>query len=127
MFYEVNFTMPSLNIKTVEDYKERVSEILLWQIKDTAASKAAGFLMLIQPRSLEDLFLSAIFILWGLVTLPFAIAYIAICLLELAVETLLLPFLLIPGVRIVPFSLVIIIWSLSIAVGFLGGAALMQY
>ena len=126
MLYEVKFTMPTLKIKTVDDYKERVREILFWQIKDTAISKIAGFDILLHLTCLEDFLIAIFFIMWSAITLPFAIAYIALCIVELLAVTLLLPLFLVPVIRIIPTAIEIAFWSCSVAVGFLAGAALQR-
>lgn len=127
MFYEVKFTMPTLKIKTIDDYKERVNEILFWQIKDTAVSKITGFDILFHLTCFEDFLLALFFIGWSIITLPFTLAYIALCFVELLVATLLLPLFLIPIIRIIPTIIETIVWSCSFAIGVFAGAALQRY
>ncbi len=124
MLYEINFTMPTLKIKDIEDYKTRVEEILFWQVKDTLAMKTVAFKGIADIRSLGDFFLILAMILFSLITLPFAIAYLVICFLELLLYTIFLPLYLIPIVRILPTIVCTAVWSLSVAVGFFGGVAL---
>ena len=124
MFYEVKLTMPTVKIKTIDDYKERVDEILFWQIKDTVAYKTAGFDILFHLTCFEDFLWALFFIALSIITLPFALAYLALCFVELLVDTLLLPLLLIPVIRIIPTLIVIIVCSCSVAIGIFAGAAL---
>lgn len=124
MFYEVKFTMPTLKIKNVDDYKERVKEILFWQIKDTVLIKATGFVSLFQSRSLEDFGFSLFMMIWSLFTLPFVIVYIALCLFELFFDTIFLPLFFVPIIRILPIAITILIWSSTATIGVLAGAAL---
>ena len=91
MFYTIKYTMPTLKIKTVEDYKTRVNEILSWQIKDTLYSKWIGFGSLFQSKSFDDILFSLGLMLFSIITLPFTLLYVLLCLTELLLETLFLP------------------------------------
>ncbi len=124
MFYQVSYTQPTLKIKRVEDYKARVKEIVFWQIKDTLSLKWTAFTSLFEIRSLEDFFLAAFMFLFSLLALPFAIVYLALCVVELALDSLLLPLYLIPVVRILPTVVCVAVWATSFAVGIFGGVAL---
>ncbi len=126
MFYTVKYTMPTLKIKTVEDYKTRVSEILSWQIKDTLQSKWIGFASLFQSKSLDDVLLCLGFMLFSIITLPFTLLYVVLCLTELLLDTLFLPLFLIPVVRIIPTVIVVIVWALSFGIGVFAGAMLQR-
>lgn len=126
MFYEVKFTMPTLKIKNVDDYKERMSEIVFWQVKDTVISKIMGFDILLHLTCFEDFLWALFFIAWSVITLPLALAYIALCFVELLVATLLLPLFLIPIIRIIPTIIETVVWSCSFAIGVFAGAALQR-
>ena len=124
MFYKVHFTMPTLKIKTIEDYKIRTDEILFWQIKDTLQSKLLGMTSLFQSRTLDDVFLSLGLLLISVITFPFTILYILLCLTELLLDTLFLPLFLIPVLRIFPTVITVIVWAISFGVGVFAGALL---
>jgi hypothetical protein len=124
MFYKVHFTMPTLKIKTIEDYKIRTDEILFWQIKDTLQSKLLGMTSLFQSRTLDDVFLSLGLLLISVITFPFTILYILLCLTELLLDTLFLPIFLIPVLRIFPTVITVIVWAISFGVGVFAGALL---
>ena len=124
MFYKVHFTMPTLKIKTIEDYKIRTDEILFWQIKDTLQSKLWGMTSLFQSRTLDDVFLSLGLLLISVITFPFTILYILLCLTELLLDTLFLPLFLIPVLRIFPTVITVIVWAISFGVGVFAGALL---
>ena len=124
MFYKVHFTMPTLKIKTIEDYKIRTDEILFWQIKDTLQSKLLGMTSLFQSRTLDDVFLSLGLLLISVITFPFTILYILLCLTELLLDTLFLPLFLIPVLRIFPTVITVIVWAISFGVGVFAGAVL---
>ena len=126
MFYTIKYTMPTLKIKTVEDYKTRVNEILSWQIKDTLQSKWIGFASLFQSKSIDDILLCLGFMLFSIITLPFTLLYVVLCLTELLLDTLFLPLFLVPIVRVVPTIIVVIVWALSLAVGVFAGAMLQR-
>lgn len=126
MFYTVKYTMPTLKIKTVEDYKTRVNEILSWQIKDTLQSKWIGFASLFQSKSLDDVFLCLGFMLFSIITLPFTLLYVVLCLTELLLDTLFLPLFLVPVIRIIPTVIVVIVWALSFGIGVFAGAMLQR-
>ena len=116
--------MPSLKIKTVDDYKTRTHEILSWQIKETVKIKALGFATLFQSKSFDDILLSLMFILFSIITLPFTFLYVLLCLTELLIITILLPLFLVPILRILPTTISIIIWAVSFSVGIFAGASL---
>ena len=124
MFYKVHFTMPTLKIKTIEDYKIRTDEILFWQIKNTLQSKLLGMTSLFQSRTLDDVFLSLGLLLISVITFPFTILYILLCLTELLLDTLFLPLFLIPVLRIFPTVITVIVWAISFGVGVFAGAVL---
>ena len=124
MFYKVHFTMPTLKIKTIEDYKIRTDEILFWQIKDTLQSTLLGMTSLFQSRTLDDVFLSLGLLLISVITFPFTILYILLCLTELLLDTLFLPLFLIPVLRIFPTVITVIVWAISFGVGVFAGAVL---
>ncbi|MBQ3642485.1 hypothetical protein II906_11265 [bacterium] len=124
MYYKIKFTMPSLKIKTVDDYKTRTHEILSWQIKETVKIKALGFATLFQSKSFDDILLSLMFILFSIITLPFTFLYVLLCLTELLIITILLPLFLVPILRILPTTISIIIWAVSFSVGIFAGASL---
>lgn len=126
MFYTVKYTMPTLKIKTVEDYKTRVDEILFWQIKDTLQSKWIGFASLFQSKTLDDVLLSLGLMLFGIITLPFTLLYVALCIAELLLDSLFLPLFLVPIARIIPTVVAVMVWSLSFAVGVFAGAMLQR-
>lgn len=102
MFYSVETTMPTLNIKTVEDYKERVREILKGQLRE-----------LIQPYR----FLNVFFWIFCLIAIPCSIIYAALSIVELVFDTIFLPVSLLPVVRKIPFVVSVLIWSLTFAIG----------
>lgn len=126
MFYTVKYTMPTLKIKTVEDYKTRVDEILFWQIKDTLQSKWIGFASLFQSKTLDDVLLSLGLMLFGIITLPFTLLYVLLCIAELLLDSLFLPLFLVPIARIIPTVVAVMVWSLSFAVGVFAGAMLQR-
>ena len=124
MFYKFNYTMPALKIKSANDYKQRVNEIIFWQIKETLQLKATAFISLFQIRTFEDFLLSFALLLWAVITIPFTLLYFALCFIEMLIETLLFPLFLIPIVRYLPFIIVVIIWALSLGIGIFAGAAI---
>ena len=126
MSNEIFFTVPTLKILTVADYKERVNEILFWQIKETFTNKISGLTIIFQSKSIEDFLLSLLVLAWTIITLPFTLVYFTLCLIDLMAITILLPLYLIPVVRILPITVETLIWSLSIAIGAWSGAALVQ-
>ena len=91
MFYEFKYTQPTLKIKSVEDYKTRANEIIAWQIKDTLYSKWVGFESLFQSKSFDDVLFSLGIILFSIITLPFTLVYVLLCLTELLLDTIFLP------------------------------------
>lgn len=126
MFYTFKYTMPTLKIKSVDDYKTRANEILSWQIKDTLQSKWIGFASLFQSKSLDDILLCLGFMLFSIITLPFTFLYVVLCLTELFLDTIFLPLFLVPVVRIIPTVITVIVWALSFAIGVFAGAMLQR-
>ena len=124
MFYKFNYTMPTLKIKSSKDYRQRVNEILFWQLKETVQLKTTAFISMFQIRTFEDFLYSLFFVLWAIITLPFTLLYFILCITELVVETLLFPIYLIPILRIVPIVITTIIWALSLGIGIFAGAAI---
>ena len=127
MFYKVKYTIPTLKIKTTDDYKERVDEILFWQIKDTIVLRLTMFAELFQSKSFDDFILLLFLTVWSVLTIPFAVIYIVLCLVELLLDTLFLPLFLIPIARILPISIIMVVWALSCSIGIFAGAALQRY
>ena len=121
MFIEVEYTKPTV-IKSIDDYKDRVEEILFWQIKDTVLVKILPFAEIFKSKTFEDLFWCLILIIFSVLGLPFSVAYICLSLVELLVNTILLPLYLIPLVRIIPTTVWVIIWACEFTVGIFGGA-----
>lgn len=126
MFYSVKYTMPTLKIKTVENYKTRINEILSWQIKDTLQSKWIVFASLFQSKTLDDVLLCLGFMLLSIITLPFMLLYVVLCLTELFLDTLFFPLFLVPVVRIIPTVIVVIVWALSFCIGLFACAMLQR-
>lgn len=124
MFYTFKYTMPTLKIKSVDDYKTRANEILSWQIKDTLYSKWIGFSSLFQSKSFDDILFSLGLMLFGIITLPFTLLYVLLCLTELLLETLFLPLFLVPVIRILPTIIIVIVWAVSLGIGIFAGAVI---
>ena len=124
MFYTFKYTMPTLKIKSVDDYKTRANEILSWQIKDTLYSKWIGFGSLFQSKSFDDILFSLGLMLLSIITLPFTLLYVLLCLTELLLETLFLPLFLVPVLRILPTIIIVVVWALSLGIGIFAGAVI---
>ena len=123
---QVSFTVPSLKIKSVADYRTRAKEILGWQIKETLRQKWVGLCAVFATRALDEILLTLFISLFSLITLPFAVVYVLLCFADLALTTLLLPLFLIPIIRAIPIALITLVWALSVAVGVFAGAPLVQ-
>ena len=126
MKINVKFTVPSLKIKSVADYKARAREILGWQIKQTVSQKCVGLGAIFSARALDDIPLVLLISVFSLITLPFSLVYVLLCLVELALATLLLPLFLLPVIRVLPIAAITLVWALSVAVGFWAGAPLVE-
>lgn len=101
MYYSYDVTMPT-KIESVADYKERIYEIVHGQMKNIV---------------LKERVLNPFFWLFSVVAIPMSIAYCLLCICEIFVDTILLPFFCIPYVRGIPFIVSVIVWSIGIAIG----------
>ena len=123
---EMIWTKPTLQIACFDDYKERMDEIFSWQIHDSYTLKVTCLTALFDVHSVKDFFTALLLTIFGLVTMPIFILYFLLCLGEAVLDTLLLPFFLIPIVRLLPTAIVYLYWTVTAFVGFFAGAALMR-
>lgn len=102
MYYRVEFTRPTLKFENIDDYKDRVIEIVKGQIGE-----------LVRPYR----FLNPVFWIFCIFYIPFSFIYAALSIVELLADTILLPFHLIPYVRVIPMFISIIIWAATLSIG----------
>lgn len=101
MYYSYQVTPPT-KIECVADYKERIYEITHGQMRNIV---------------LKERLLNPFFWLFSVIAIPMSVAYFLLCLCEIIVDTILLPFFCIPIVRYIPFLVSVVVWSLGIAIG----------
>lgn len=101
MYYSYDVTTPT-KIENVAEYKERIYEIVHGQMKNIV---------------LKERVLNPFFWLFSVIAIPMSIAYCLLCICEIFVDTILLPFFCIPYVRGIPFVASVIIWSIGVAIG----------
>ena len=129
MFYSTQITIPT-KPKSIADYKERIHEILHWQIRQTVAIRVFAIKSFLsgEIKTLLDLiallFFGAIGAALFLITLPFALVSLGACLIEVLWLTITLPLYLIPGIRILPTIVSALLFGAYIAFGIFGMAAL---
>lgn len=101
MYYTYDVTMPT-KIESVDTYKERVYEIVYGQMKNVV---------------MKERLLHPFFLILSPVFIPLSLIYLAVCLCEIVVDTILLPLFCIPYIRGIAFLVSAIVWALGICVG----------
>ena len=101
MYYRYEVTTPT-KIECVADYKERIYEITHGQMRNIV---------------LKERLLNPFFWLFSVFTIPMSVAYFLLCVCEIIVDTILLPFSCIPYIRAIPFLVSVLVWSVGVAVG----------
>lgn len=101
MRYNIEFT-PLTKIKSWSTYKRRVREIFLGQIKN-----------LFSPAR----FMNWFFWLFAIFFIPCSLIFFALSIVEFLLDTIFLPLFLIPIIRVLPFAIELIVWSLTVAIG----------
>lgn len=102
MYYQIEYTKPTLIIKNVYEYKKRIREIVLGQLKE-----------LITPTR----FMNVFFWLFSIFYIPFSLIYATLSLLEIIVDSILLPFSLVPIITYIPTIIRTLLWSLTLSIG----------
>ncbi|MBE5757554.1 MAG: hypothetical protein E7345_01305 [Clostridiales bacterium] len=108
MYYDLTTSIPT-KITSIETYKMRIEEIVKGQLKN-----------LFDLTILKSLF----FWIFAILLIPLRAHYFIFCILEIVINTILLPLYLIPGIRKIAFFISIIIWALGVAVGRFSGVDL---
>lgn len=101
MYYEFEVTKPT-KINSIETYKRRMREIIKGQLKGLVK---------------KERFINPFFWILVFYVVPLNLCYAVLSLLEIVVNTLLLPIYLIPYLRGIAMFITIIIWSLGITIG----------
>lgn len=101
MYYEFEVTKPT-KINSIETYKRRVGEIIKGQLKG----------LVNKARFINPFFWLLIFYV-----VPLNLCYAVLSLLEIVVNTILLPIYLIPYLRGLAMFITIIVWSLGVTIG----------
>lgn len=101
MTHTVYYTKPT-KIRSLETYKRRMKEIVFGQIRNLYRKE----------RLLNPLFW--VFAIWYI---PLSCMYESLCWVEAIFDTLLLPFALIPVIRIIPNFIQMFIFYFTAAVG----------
>lgn len=101
MYYIREVTVPT-KVENVADYRERIYEITHGQMKNVV---------------LKERLLNPFFLFFSVLFVPLSVIYLVICICEIVVTTLLLPFSCTRYLRGIAFLICVIVWSLGVAIG----------
>jgi len=102
MYYTIDVTRPT-RVQSIETYKKRNKEIVFGQLRNTF---------------LKEKFQTFFFWLLCVFIVPFMLVYSLLCLLEIVVNTILLPISLVPYLRGITLVIQALIWGLEVAIGY---------